>query len=63
MLFGEVVTLPRLVGEDLLVAVCVAFGADAHEVLARLSRERYALGVALEEAAVAAAYLLRLWLG
>ena len=63
MLFGEVVTLPRLVGEYLLAAVLVAFGADAHEVLARLSREGYALGVALEAAAVAASYLLRLRLG
>ena len=63
MLFGEVVTYPGLVGEELLVAVVVAFGTDAHEVLARLSRVGYALGVALETVAVAAAYLLRLRLG
>ena len=63
VLFGEVVTHPCLVGEELLIAVVVAFGTDAHEVLARLSRVGYALGVALEAAAVAAAYLPRLWLG
>jgi hypothetical protein len=63
-LFASVITaLPDLVGEYFLIAVIVTFGADAHEVLARVSREGYAIGVTLEETAVAAAYLLRLGFG